>query len=105
MLNIKSLSNNLLLLGALCLLASFLIWNANKPAAPTAYDRQATRGSLIGSFAVNSRDREIAAYPKCLYQGSDYTIICPMNGNLHYLTWAAGLLLIAGLLLRASSKP
>lgn len=105
MLDIKVLANWLLAIGAILLCFSVFVWNSNKPSAPTARDRQMSSGSLLGSFAVNSRDREIAAYPKCLYQGSDYTIICPMNGSLHYFTWAGALLLLAGIVVKASAKP
>lgn len=104
MLNIKSLANNVLLLGALGLIVSVLFWHANKPAAPTAYDRNMSRGSLLNSFAVNARDREIEAYPKCLYQPSDYTITCPAGGNLYLLTWASAALMLLGLVLRSSVK-
>ena len=58
----------------------------------------------FNSFAVNSRDREIEAYPKCLYQPSDYTIACPVGGNLYLLTWASAALMLLGLVLRSSVK-
>lgn len=104
MLNIKTLSTNILIAGFIAVVAAILIWNGNKPPAPSAYDRQQAGGSLIGSFAVNERDRQIAAYPKCLYQGSDYTVACPMGGNLHFLTWAGAGLVLLGFILRSSIK-
>lgn len=103
-LNIKSLGSKIMLAGAGGLIIASLIWVANKPPAPTDFQRQQSRGSMLGIFAINEMQRVADAYPKCFYQGSDYTVTCPMGGNLHILVFLSAGLFAGGLLLLTSTR-
>lgn len=98
-----SIARNLIVLGIIGLAAAGLLWFANKPQAPTEFQRQQSQGSLFNSFAINEMDRVAKAYPQCLYSSGDFTVRCPLNNSLHYLVWVSAGLLLAGLVIQSST--